>query len=635
VALLDLRLFNCDRHEGNVLVRLPHTASLQLDEKLELVPIDHAFVLPRFGYFREAEFAWRYWLAASEPFGSEARSYVEAIDVEADVEVARHAGLGESSCATLRACTMLLKAALLGEGGCDGVTPKVLAGVMMRESIDEPSPFERMCAQALGIADVSEDTALIDYVGADDEGRAANFVPGSAFYAQFAAILEEAYGPRRASSARLGVRATNASGGQVSPPIMRRTRSCVTVPEECMENASLDATGRHHIRLQACKVGAHTDIGGVPFMEDAHCVHRTHAEILACVYDGHGGAQAAHYCRDHLHLNIMVSLERGHAPVDALLAGFARTEANLLSEQQRQQRQQRQQMQQMQQMVEQRRQSQQSQLSRQDQMLLQERQQRQKQQLHLEWLQLMPPEMQLHLQALQQQQQPSPPSLPPLSSPTHLIAVGTSAQPSTGGSMCGATALVALLHEGSVHLAWLGDCRAVLCRGGEAVELTRDHVLSDGADDCGERKRVLSEGGKIESGRLSGFLEVARAFGDVDEHTGRKPAGLSGIPELFSQPLQPDDEFVILGSDGLWRLLDSQAAVRLARADLRAHADVEMAAEKLVEGVLHTRLADDNITALVVLLRPVEPDTSARQRPRLPLMKRAASVPTSLAVAAG
>ena len=144
------------------------------------------------------------------------------------------------------------------------------------------------------------------------------------------------------------------------------------------------------------------------------------------------------------------------------------------------------------------------------------------------------------------------------------------------------------------------------------------------------------------------------------------------------QPLQPEDEFLLLASDGLWQLLDSQVWVRvipvvtptsptltphphpdpdslpglstspgpypqpqwpsqrrcgLARADLRAHADAGMAAEKLVEASLATGRADDNITAMVVLLRPIAP-TPARQRPRLPFMKRAASVPAALSVAA-
>ena len=95
----------------------------------------------------------------------------------------------------------------------------------------------------------------------------------------------------------------------------------------------------------------------------------------------------------------------------------------------------------------------------------------------------------------------------------------------------------------------------------------------------------------------------------------------------------PDDEFVLLASDGLWQLMDSEAAVRLARADLRAHASAAMAAEKLVEEALATRRADDNITALVALLRPVPTtvDTPERQRPRFQLMKRGASVPAMLA----
>ena len=52
----DLRLFNCDRHEGNVLVcsPKPEDASSSKDAssstlegaKLELVPIDHAFIQP-------------------------------------------------------------------------------------------------------------------------------------------------------------------------------------------------------------------------------------------------------------------------------------------------------------------------------------------------------------------------------------------------------------------------------------------------------------------------------------------------------------------------------------------------------------------------------------------------------------
>ena len=207
--------------------------------KLEVVPIDHAFILPRFGYFREAEFAWRYWGAAQKPFGPDAVEYIAALDVDADVEVARQAGLDESSCATLRVCTMLLRAALLGGGtrcandgdhadsnegsleapasgtpaGVAPPTPRELASMLMREAIDVPSPLERMCARALGIEDeeqLTSDTALIDLVVHLAEAQStdasevprepptapgpASFVPPPEFYVRFATLLQENYG---------------------------------------------------------------------------------------------------------------------------------------------------------------------------------------------------------------------------------------------------------------------------------------------------------------------------------------------------------------------------------------------------------------------------------------------------------
>ena len=51
IGILDLRLFNTDRHAGNMLVREVPTAKKTsadtwLDSQLELIPIDHGFCLP-------------------------------------------------------------------------------------------------------------------------------------------------------------------------------------------------------------------------------------------------------------------------------------------------------------------------------------------------------------------------------------------------------------------------------------------------------------------------------------------------------------------------------------------------------------------------------------------------------------
>ena len=324
------------------------------------------------------------------------------------------------------------------------------------------------------------------------------------------------------------------------------------------------------------KVGVHAHPGGLDYMEDENVVHTTADFAFFCVYDGHGGTHAAQFCRDRLHFNIMASpaFNAGDART-ALLEGFAKTEADLLLEQG---------------------------------------------------------------QALAERATGAAQGTQ--GTLGRGSAGGGGAQLPPGGGVpsavpsvcCGSTALVALLRADSLHLAWLGDCRAVLCRGGKAVDLTVDHSLAEGAAGAGgagegtERARVLREGGQIEAGRLSGFLEVARAFGDVDYLTGCKPVGLSGLPELSSQRLEPEDEFVLLGSDGLWSVVSSDAAVALARAELQAYGDANMASEKLVEVALR-RNADDNVTAMVVLLRPIEQEV--RQRPRLALAK-AASVPVDL-----
>ena len=200
-----------------------------------------------------------------------------------------------------------------------------------------------------------------------------------------------------------------------------------------------------------------------------------------------------------------------------------------------------------------------------------------------------------------------------------------------GRSCCGATALVALLRPDSLHVANLGDCRAVLSRRGAAVPLTRDHTAA--APD--EAARVVAGGGEVLHGRLGGFLQVTRALGNlVFEATapaadagappvGRKPLGLSATPELHSLPLCADDEFVVLASDGLWDVVGSEDAVRLARAELLAYGDATMAAEKLVEEALK-RHGDDNITAVVVCLHPLPAPPAgppASPRPRLALKR--------------
>lgn len=165
----------------------------------------------------------------------------------------------------------------------------------------------------------------------------------------------------------------------------------------------------------------------------------------------------------------------------------------------------------------------------------------------------------------------------------------------------GAVAVVALLHpmEHTLYIANVGDCRAVLCRSGKAVDLSIDHrpqLLS-------ECQRVEQDGGFIKYGRLNGYLGVTRAFGGLDTLSDfpipHKAAGLSADPAVHKYFIGEEDEFVILASDGLWDVLDSQTAVTLARKALYRADDPQLASEMLVDEALR-RESEDNVTVMIV-----------------------------------
>ena len=87
----------------------------------------------------------------------------------------------------------------------------------------------------------------------------------------------------------------------------------------------------------------------------------------------------------------------------------------------------------------------------------------------------------------------------------------------------GATATTAFLCGGRIWVANVGDCRAVMCEGGEAVALTHDHR----PDRVEERRAVERRGGEVVSilgtSRVQGVLGVSRALGDRDQNNTLPP----------------------------------------------------------------------------------------------------------------
>ncbi|KAL5730454.1 protein-serine/threonine phosphatase [Ranunculus cassubicifolius] len=156
----------------------------------------------------------------------------------------------------------------------------------------------------------------------------------------------------------------------------------------------------------------------------------------------------------------------------------------------------------------------------------------------------------------------------------------------------GSTAVTAILINGKkLVVANVGDSRAVICKNGKAKQLSVDHEPNT-------EKKVIEERGGFVSNipgdvpRVDGLLAVARAFGDksLKEH-------LTSEPDVAVEIIDDDTEFVIMASDGLWKVMTNQEAVD----SIRNIKDAQTAAKHLTEEAV-TRKSKDDISCIVVRL---------------------------------
>jgi len=161
-------------------------------------------------------------------------------------------------------------------------------------------------------------------------------------------------------------------------------------------------------------------------------------------------------------------------------------------------------------------------------------------------------------------------------------------------SISGSTAVSVLLRknqngERCVYTANVGDSRAVLCRGGEALRLSVDHV----PDDKEEYERLTKQNIKVDNGRIDG-LSVSRSFGDKDfiQH------GVIAEPYVSCTVLKPEDTHIVVACDGLWDVMTDQQAIDLIKNET---SDAQKASEKLSYYAIE-KGTQDNVTIMVIIL---------------------------------
>ncbi|KAL9272040.1 putative protein phosphatase 2C 58 [Drosera capensis] len=154
----------------------------------------------------------------------------------------------------------------------------------------------------------------------------------------------------------------------------------------------------------------------------------------------------------------------------------------------------------------------------------------------------------------------------------------------------GSTAVTAILINGQkLIVANVGDSRAVIYKNGVTEQLSIDHEPSK------ERKDIESRGGFVSKfpgdvSRVDGQLAVARAFGDKS-----LKIHLSSEPDIFVKSIDEDANFLILASDGLWKVMTNEQAVEL----VRPIKDPQSAAKHLTEEAV-SRKSRDDISCIVV-----------------------------------
>ncbi|KAF9512177.1 hypothetical protein BS47DRAFT_1372866 [Hydnum rufescens UP504] len=141
-----------------------------------------------------------------------------------------------------------------------------------------------------------------------------------------------------------------------------------------------------------------------------------------------------------------------------------------------------------------------------------------------------------------------------------------------------------------LYTANAGDARAVLSRGGRAIRLTYDHKGSDAQ----EARRIKEAGGFVMNNRVNGVLAVTRSLGDSS-----MKEFVVGSPYTTETELGDEDDLLIIACDGLWDVIEDQAAVDL----IRNEQDPQVASKRLVDYALK-HFSTDNISVLVVRFHP-------------------------------
>lgn len=151
----------------------------------------------------------------------------------------------------------------------------------------------------------------------------------------------------------------------------------------------------------------------------------------------------------------------------------------------------------------------------------------------------------------------------------------------------GCTANVVVIEDmKKLYIANAGDSRAVLGRGGKALALSFDHK----PDDEIELRRIEKAGSVVTEGRVDGNLNLSRALGDLKYKTNKelKPEEwpITANPDVKIVDIEPEDDFIIMGCDGIWETKSNDEMVEYIYDRLKQKKDMKTIVEELLYDII-------------------------------------------------
>jgi serine/threonine protein phosphatase PrpC len=161
-----------------------------------------------------------------------------------------------------------------------------------------------------------------------------------------------------------------------------------------------------------------------------------------------------------------------------------------------------------------------------------------------------------------------------------------------GRTGSGAASATLYIYGDGFLAANAGDARIVVGEGTGAIDLTVDHK----PDSPDERARIEALGGMVleyDVARVQGVLAMSRCLGD----SALKPF-VTAEPRIAQGFLGRVNDVALIACDGLWDVMTSEEAVRIART-----ADGPEDAARALERAALKRGSTDNVTVIVLNLR--------------------------------